>query len=175
MAETRTPAEKSAEQAQESARAAGTEETTTRSAGRGREAREAGRPRFEGIGGAVSDEDRLSGPTHADDATYLGTGTATPTSAEASVREGGGPEDALGVGPKRGDYEGMYPEGYEPTEVVALDSPDEQGRTAVVVPQKPRASDQGDEEGKKGGVETATPEAVEAEAKEKLEATTSGS
>lgn len=61
-----------------------------------------------------------------------------------------GPEDALGKGPKRGDYtERIGPASYHPHEV--LD------------PQRPRAEDIGEVPGKKGGVET---EGLEPEAPE---------
>lgn len=53
-----------------------------------------------------------------------------------------GPEDALGDGPKRGDYTGRVGEGvYHPH--------------AGFEAQRPKAEDRGDEKGKKGGVETA--------------------
>lgn len=53
-----------------------------------------------------------------------------------------GPEDALGEGPKRGDYsQALGYEGYRP----------HQGN----IPQKPRASDRGEVKGRKGGVNTA--------------------
>lgn len=53
-----------------------------------------------------------------------------------------GPEDALGEGPKRGDYrDRLGGSGYQP----------HQGS----VPQKPRAEDVGEVAGKKGGVDTA--------------------
>lgn len=59
-----------------------------------------------------------------------------------SDKEPQGPEDALGEGPKRGDYtDRLGGSGYQP----------HQGS----VPQAPRATDIGDVEGKKGGVETA--------------------
>jgi len=54
-----------------------------------------------------------------------------------------GPEDALGEGPKRGDYsDRLGGESYDP----------HQGNEA----QRPRVDDVGDEAGKKGGVETAS-------------------
>jgi len=57
-------------------------------------------------------------------------------------KERQGPEDALGEGPKRGDYTGrLGGEAYHPHE----------GTTA----QKPRAEEIGDVPGRKGGVETA--------------------
>jgi hypothetical protein len=53
-----------------------------------------------------------------------------------------GPEDALGDGPKRGDYsQRVGDSSYQPH------------RGAE--PQRPKASEQGDEKGVKGGVETA--------------------
>lgn len=56
-----------------------------------------------------------------------------------------GPEDALGEGPKRGDYsERLGYEGYHP----------HTGNT----PQKPRASDRGEVKGRKGGVNSARAE-----------------
>lgn len=62
-----------------------------------------------------------------------------------------GPEDALGPGPKRGDYSKRLGDAhYAPHEVVRNDK----GKV-VVVDQTPRASERGDEKGKKGGVETA--------------------
>ena len=52
-----------------------------------------------------------------------------------------GPEDALGKGPKRGDYRNrLGGDGYNPHEGNA--------------PQRPRAEKRGDVKGKKGGVET---------------------
>ncbi len=49
-----------------------------------------------------------------------------------------GPEDALGVGPKRGDYRGRIPGDPHEGEVA----------------QRPRADEIGEVKGKKGGVET---------------------
>ncbi len=66
-----------------------------------------------------------------------------------------GPEDALGVGPKRGDYTNRIgPSGYEPHQsVVAVDAkPGEP--TARLEAQRPRAESIGDEKGEKGGVTT---------------------
>lgn len=61
-----------------------------------------------------------------------------------------GPEDALGVGPKRGDYTNRIgPSHYQPHESRRTES----GHT-VVEAQRPRAEDQGDEPGVKGGVGT---------------------
>lgn len=53
-----------------------------------------------------------------------------------------GPEDALGEGPKRGDYsDRLGYEGYHPH--------------TGNIPQKPRASERGEVKGRKGGVDTA--------------------
>ena len=65
-----------------------------------------------------------------------------------------GPEDALGLGPKRGDYTGRIgPSSYQPH----AHPVDAQGRViGPLEPQRPRAADIGDVPGKKGGVETAS-------------------
>lgn len=68
-----------------------------------------------------------------------------------------GPEDALGVGPKRGDYTGRIgPAHYHPTtgERIPADEREEGGPTVRVVSQRSRAEEIGDEAGLKGGVET---------------------
>lgn len=68
-----------------------------------------------------------------------------------------GPEDALGAGPKRGDYTGRIgPAHYHPhtTERIPASEREEDGPTVRVVVQRPRAEDIGDEAGLKGGVET---------------------
>lgn len=62
-----------------------------------------------------------------------------------------GPEDALGEGPKRGDYrDRIGPSNYHPHESVV-----QEDGTVKLVPQRPRTEDIGDVAGKKGGVETA--------------------
>jgi len=74
-----------------------------------------------------------------------------------------GPEDALGAGPKRGDYTGRIgPATYHPHTTEAIpaserETDDDGNPTGVgvrVVAQRPRAEDIGDESGLKGGVET---------------------
>jgi len=66
-----------------------------------------------------------------------------------------GPEDALGVGPKRGDYrDRVGPAGYNPTHVVPVKDAKPGEPTARVEAQRPRAEDIGDASGLKGGVET---------------------
>jgi hypothetical protein len=90
------------------------------------------------------------GVTTRDDATDLGV-PMLPGSGNEPV----GPEDALGVGPKRGDYSKRLGDAnYQPhqTERIADAKPGEPHTR--VVEQAPRASEQGEVEGKKGGVET---------------------
>lgn len=58
-----------------------------------------------------------------------------------------GPEDALGEGPKRGDYsDRIGPSNYHPHEAVR-----QEDGTVKFVPQRPRTEDRGDAPGK-GGV-----------------------
>lgn len=65
-----------------------------------------------------------------------------------------GPEDALGPGPKRGDYSGRVgPENYQPHQIVPVDAPAGEPQVEVVA-QRDRASDRGDAKGEKGGVTT---------------------
>lgn len=149
---TKTAAERSAEEAR------ATEEAT----GQPRHERNRSAPaRFDGVGGPVSEEDRLSGPTHADDATYEGV-PMEPAEAGTETTERGGPEDALGLGPKRGHY--THPDGYEPHETLPVAGAAPGEPSVVSSAQKPRTEDIGDESGKKGGVETHTPERVKEEA-----------
>src|SRR5690242_11838281 len=69
--------------------------------------------------------------------------------------EPAGPEDALGLGPKRGDYsQRIGPESYHPHESVLVDSDDPDEPRYVSVPQRPRVADRGDVAGEKGGVTT---------------------
>ncbi len=69
-----------------------------------------------------------------------------------------GPEDALGLGPKRGDYSArLGGSDYNPHTVVAVEHVDDEGGVTVeqvMVPQKDLASEVGDEPGLKGGVDT---------------------
>lgn len=65
-----------------------------------------------------------------------------------------GPEDALGIGPKRGDYTGRIgPANYQPHQSVPIPAMDqvEGGPKARLEAQAPRAEDIGDEKGVKGG------------------------
>lgn len=69
-----------------------------------------------------------------------------------------GPEDALGIGPKRGDYTGRVgPEGYQPHQSVPVPAKDRKpgGPTARLEAQRPRTADIGDEAGVKGGTHPA--------------------
>jgi hypothetical protein len=90
------------------------------------------------------------GTTTRDDATDVGV-PMLPGSGDEPV----GPEDALGEGPKRGDYSKRLGEAnYAPhtTERIPDAKPGE--AHTRLVEQAPRASEQGEVEGKKGGVET---------------------
>lgn len=85
-----------------------------------------------------------------DDATDLGV-PMLPGSPDEPV----GPEDALGPGPKRGDYsERIGPPGYNPHEVVPVPDAGPGTPQARVVSQRERTAEVADERGKKGGVET---------------------
>lgn len=90
------------------------------------------------------------GTTTRDDATDMGV-PMLPGDPSEPV----GPEDALGPGPKRGDYSNRLGEThYQPHEV--RPNPDaKDGEPQVeVVSQAHRAADHGEVAGKKGGVET---------------------
>ena len=77
-----------------------------------------------------------------------------------SPNEPQGPEDALGPGPKRGDYTNRIgPANYHPHTTVPATDPKPGEATVELVAQRPLAEDIGDAAGKKGGVETATEEA----------------
>lgn len=66
-----------------------------------------------------------------------------------------GPEDALGVGPKRGDYTGRLGDAYyQPHQSVPVENPKPGEPTVRVEAQAPRAENIGDEKGEKGGVTT---------------------
>lgn len=93
----------------------------------------------------------VEGETTRDDATDLGV-PMLPGDPSEPV----GPEDALGAGQKRGDYSKRVGDSnYQPHEVVPNPDAKPGEPTVKVVEQAPRASDRGDEKGKKGGVETA--------------------
>ncbi len=96
----------------------------------------------------------MGGATTKDDATDLGVPMLP-----GDPNEPQGPEDALGEGPKRGDYrERIGPANYQPHEVRAA-SPEEvadPARPSVrVVAQRPLADEIGEVPMRKGGVDTA--------------------
>ncbi len=65
-----------------------------------------------------------------------------------------GPEDALGAGPKRGDYSQRIGDShYQPHQVVPVSDPKPGEPTAEVVAQRDRAADRGEVKGRKGGVD----------------------
>lgn len=89
------------------------------------------------------------GVTTRDDANDVGV-PMLPGSPDEPV----GPEDALGEGPKRGDYRNRLG-GTVSHEMVRVPDAKAGEPTTKVVEQNVRAEDIGDEKGKKGGVETA--------------------
>lgn len=91
------------------------------------------------------------GATTRDDATDLGVPMLP-----GSPKERVGPEDALGEGPKRGDYTGRLGDAnYKPHEIKGVPDAKEGQPKVQAVAQAPRAEDISDVEAKKGGVETA--------------------
>jgi hypothetical protein len=121
---------------------------------RERRSRSGGGDEQPGAGGASSGslEHTMGGRTTRDDPGDLG----VPMQA-GRPDEPVGPEDALGQGPKRGDYTGRIgPESYHPHEALPIpaDEREDGGPTAMLHEQRPRAAEQGDAEGK-GGVTTA--------------------
>lgn len=92
-------------------------------------------------------EHSQGGVTTRDDATDLGVPMLP-----GSPDEPQGPEDALGVGPTRGDYRNRIVG--EPHEVVLVRDAAPGEATARVEAQRPRADEIGDVAGKKGGVDT---------------------
>lgn len=97
-------------------------------------------------------DDKVERPTTKDDATDVGV-DMLPGDPDT---EPTGPEDALGVGPKRGDYsDRIGPSNYHPHEVVR-DRDAKAGEPQVKVEaQRPRVEDRGDVAGRKGGVDSA--------------------
>ena len=95
-------------------------------------------------------EHSQGGTTTRDDATDLGVPMLP-----GSPDEPQGPEDALVVGPTRGDYrDRIGPSGYNPTEMVPVRDAKPGEPTVRAEAQRPRAEEIGDVPGKKGGVET---------------------
>jgi len=69
--------------------------------------------------------------------------------------ESQGPEDALGAGPKRGDYSGRVGDAYyQPHQVVPNPDAKEGEPTVKVLDQRTHVGEVGDEKGEKGGVTT---------------------
>jgi hypothetical protein len=67
-----------------------------------------------------------------------------------------GPEDALGPGPKRGDYTGRVgPTDYQPHQVVPVEDAKPGEPQVEVIAQRERAEEIGEVAGEKGGVTTA--------------------
>ena len=89
------------------------------------------------------------GTTTRDDATDVGV-PMLPGSPDEPV----GPEDALGAGPKRGDYRNRLG-GVQSYQTVTVPDAKPGEATARVEHQNPHAENIGDEKGKKGGVDTA--------------------
>lgn len=90
------------------------------------------------------------GVTTRDDATDMGV-PMLPGDPSEPV----GPEDALGAGPKRGDYSNrLGGSEYNPHQVVANPDAKDGEPTVKVEDQRPHASKQGEEKGVKGGVAT---------------------
>lgn len=91
------------------------------------------------------------GVTTRDDATDAGVPML-----QGDPSEPQGPEDALGPGPKRGDYTGRIGDAnYHPHRVVPVPDAKPGEATARLEPQRPLAEDIGEVKGKKGGVDTA--------------------
>ena len=89
--------------------------------------------------------------TTRDDATDMGVPMLPGDPSEPS-----GPEDALGPGPKRGDYsKRVGPSDYNPHQVVPVADAKPGEAQVEVVDQRDRAAERGDEKGLKGGVQTA--------------------
>jgi hypothetical protein len=97
-----------------------------------------------------SKPDPKSEVTTRDDATDLGVPMLPGDGSEPQ-----GPEDALGSGPKRGDYSGRIGgEHYQPHEILPVENPKPGEPKAEAVPQRPHVEDIGDAAGEKGGVTT---------------------
>jgi hypothetical protein len=95
------------------------------------------------------------GTTTRDDATDMGV-PMLPGDGSEPV----GPEDALGPGPKRGDYSQRLGEtNYQPHEVRPRSDAKDGEPQVEVVAQAPRAAEQGDVAGRKGGVDTSEDDA----------------
>lgn len=97
-------------------------------------------------------EHSVEGVTTREDATDLGV-PMLPGDPSEPV----GPEDALGVGPKRGDYTGRIgPSNYQPHMSVPVTDAKPGEPTVQMVAQRPLAEDIGDKKGVKGGTDPYT-------------------
>jgi hypothetical protein len=106
-------------------------------------------PHNEAIAQAHTDQDATE--TTRDDATDMGVPMLLGDPSEPQ-----GPEDALGPGPKRGDYRGRVgPADYQPHQVIR----NADGKIEVVA-QRERVDDIDDAPGLKGGVDTVNPRNV---------------
>jgi hypothetical protein len=95
-------------------------------------------------------EHTAGGVTTRDDATDMGV-PMLPGSPDEPI----GPEDALGPGPKRGDYTGRVgPSDYQPHQIVPVPDAKDGEPQVQVVAQRERAGDRGDAKNEKGGVTT---------------------
>ena len=95
-------------------------------------------------------EHTSGGVTTRDDATDMGV-PMLPGSPDERI----GPEDALGAGPKRGDYTNRIGSAnYQPHEVVPVKGAKAGEAQVEVIPQRPRTESIGDAENLKGGVDT---------------------
>ncbi len=91
------------------------------------------------------------GVTTRDDATDMGVPMLP-----GDPKERQGPEDALGEGPKRGDYrERIGPDNYRPVEIVPVEDAKEGEANVKAVEQRSRANDIGEVPRRKGGVDSA--------------------
>lgn len=99
---------------------------------------------------AKKDENKVEGVTTRDDALDMG----VPMLA-GDPDEPIGPEDALGPGPKRGDYSRRLGDSYyNPHQTVAVEDAKEGEPRVKVIAQAERASEQGEKAKLKGGVDT---------------------
>lgn len=94
-------------------------------------------------------EHSRGGATTKDDATDVGVPMLPGDPGERQ-----GPEDALGPGPKRGDYSDRVGANYRPHQTVPVPDAKPGEPTTRVVAQAERARNRGEEKGRKGGVET---------------------
>lgn len=101
-------------------------------------------------GGQSAASTQAEGVTTRDDALDLGVPMLPGAPSEPQ-----GPEDALGEGPKRGDYTDRQPENTRHYEAVVVPDAGEGEPTTRLVEQNPRVEDIGEAEGLKGGVDTA--------------------